>query len=277
MSAGIFKVEIRTLNGKGLDINLKSYAIPKDKEIGLRNMVAKALVRGSVDIYAGFDRTAGSIEAIHLDAGLISNYIQQIKDAALSAGCTVSDDAALSAAMRLPGITGDQSQTIPEEEWPLIEKAFGEALSEVDDFRTREGAALAKDLRERVALILEIEDTVEGFEAERTAAVRERLAAKMEELKVQADPSRFEQEMIYYLEKLDITEEKVRLRQHCRHFLETLEAEEAPGRKIGFIIQEMGREINTTGSKANHTGIQKAVVRMKDELEKIREQSLNLL
>ena len=155
--------------------------------------------------------------------------------------------------------------------------AVDAALAAIDDYRAKEGAALYKDVTGRVSTILKLYDEVERFEPERVSATRERLLKAAQDLQVKLDPERFEQEMIFYLEKLDINEEKVRLRQHCKYFMDTIDAEPYPGKKLGFIIQEMGREINTTGSKANHAGIQQLVVRMKDELEKIREQSMNIL
>ena len=158
-----------------------------------------------------------------------------------------------------------------------MEKAVDEALAAIDAYRVKEGEALYKDVTSRVQKILGLYDEVESHETERLEAVRARLMKNLEELKAKVDPERFEQEMVYYLEKLDINEEKVRLRQHCKYFMDTIDGEPFPGKKLGFIIQEMGREINTTGSKANHASIQKCVVRMKDELEKIREQSLNIL
>jgi uncharacterized protein (TIGR00255 family) len=170
-----------------------------------------------------------------------------------------------------------RQDVVTEENWPLVEKAVDQALAAVNDYRDREGAVLYSDVTSRVRTIMELEDEVEKLEDERISAVRERLQRNLAELQQKVDPSRFEQEMVFYLEKLDINEEKVRLRQHCRYFLDTIDGEPYPGKKLGFIIQEMGREINTTGSKANHAGIQKLVVRMKDELEKIREQSMNIL
>ncbi len=158
-----------------------------------------------------------------------------------------------------------------------MEAAIDRALDAICDYRSREGEALYRDVTSRVGTILELENEVEAYESERIEAVRSKLTKSLEELKVKCDAERFEQEMVFYLEKLDINEEKVRLRQHCKYFMDTIDGEQYPGKKLGFIIQEMGREINTTGSKANHAGIQKAVVRMKDELEKIREQSLNIL
>jgi len=158
-----------------------------------------------------------------------------------------------------------------------VENAIKEALRSVNDYRSKEGEALYADVTSRVKGIMELEDEVEKLEPERIETVKEKLTKNLAELGQKVDPSRFEQEMVFYLEKLDINEEKVRLRQHCRYFLDTIDAEPYPGKKLGFIIQEMGREINTTGSKANHAGIQKLVVQMKDELEKVREQSMNIL
>ena len=174
-------------------------------------------------------------------------------------------------------IDAKKQDVITDANWPQVSLAIDEALDAIDDYRVREGQALYADVTGRVRTILALYDEVEGYESERIESVRARLMKNLEELKVKVDPERFEQEMVYYLEKLDINEEKVRLRQHCKYFMDTIDGEPFPGKKLGFIIQEMGREINTTGSKANHASIQKCVVRMKDELEKIREQSLNIL
>jgi len=170
-----------------------------------------------------------------------------------------------------------KADAIGEEDWPAVEAAIDEALDHLQAFRSQEGVALYKDVTGRVNLILSLYDEVEKLEGERIEGVKARLLKNLEELAQKPDPARFEQELIFYLEKYDINEEKVRLRQHCRYFMETIDGEPYPGKKLGFIIQEMGREINTTGSKANHAGIQRLVVRMKDELEKIREQSMNIL
>ena len=170
-----------------------------------------------------------------------------------------------------------KADAIGEEDWPAVEAAIDEALDHLQAFRAQEGAALYKDVTGRVQTILGLYDEVEKLEGERIEGVKSRLLKNLEELAQKPDPARFEQELIFYLEKYDINEEKVRLRQHCRYFMETIDGEPYPGKKLGFIIQEMGREINTTGSKANHAGIQRLVVRMKDELEKIREQSMNIL
>ena len=184
----------------------------------------------------------------------------------------------ISTILRMPDVIDSKKQDIvTEENWPLVDAAISEALANINDYRAKEGVALYNDVTSRVALILELENEVETYEPERIETVRARLNKNLEELCAKVDKERFEQEMIYYLEKLDINEEKVRLRQHCKYFMDTIDGEPYPGKKLGFIIQEMGREINTTGSKANHASIQKCVVRMKDELEKIREQSMNIL
>ncbi len=184
----------------------------------------------------------------------------------------------LASLLRLPDVVDPgKRDVITEENWPLVDAGFDRALDAIEAYRITEGKALYEDVTGRVQTLLALEDEVESYEAERISAARERILKAAEDLSVKLDSERLEQEMIFYLEKLDINEEKVRLRQHCRYFLDTIQTEPAPGKKLGFILQEMGREINTTGSKANHSGIQKAVVRMKDELEKIREQSMNIL
>ena len=188
------------------------------------------------------------------------------------------DNVMLTTIMRFPDVMDNSRQdVVTEENWPVVENAIKEALRSVNDYRSKEGVALYADVTSRVKGIMELEDEVEKLEPERIETVKEKLTKNLAELGQKVDPSRFEQEMVFYLEKLDINEEKVRLRQHCRYFLDTIDSEPYPGKKLGFIIQEMGREINTTGSKANHAGIQKLVVQMKDELEKVREQSMNIL
>jgi uncharacterized protein (TIGR00255 family) len=170
-----------------------------------------------------------------------------------------------------------KQDVITDQNWPAVEACIDQALANINTFRAQEGEVLFRDVTGNVNKILEYSKQIEAFESERVQAIRERILSRFAELKLEPDQSRLEQEMIFYIEKLDINEEKVRLRQHCRYFLETIETDPYPGKKLGFIAQEMGREINTTGSKANHTEIQKLVVKMKDELEKIKEQSLNIL
>lgn len=277
LSTGRLTLEIRTLNGKNCDINIKSSLLPKDRELEVRKTLADALQRGTVDLLLSFEPKAGAA-ARQIDAALVENYFHQIHAIGCKVGIAMPKEEYLEAILRFPDVfEGGKQDTVSEEEWPKVQAALQEALSALDAFRSREGAALYADVTGRVKTILSLYDEVESHEAERLQAVRERILKAAEDLQVKLDKERFEQEMIFYLEKLDINEEKVRLRQHCKYFMDTIDGEAAPGRKLGFIIQEMGREINTTGSKANHAEIQKLVVRMKDELEKIREQSMNIL
>lgn len=282
LETGKLTIEIKTLNGKNSDANIKSSLLPKDKELQVRRKITDSLVRGTIDFYINWEPKAGGV-AKQINQELVKEYYDQIQAVRSSltgfseCGEAVKDEI-LTAILRFPDVMDNSRQDIiTDENWPVVERAIDEALAAVNDYRAKEGEALYKDVTSRVRNILDLENQVEGFEKERIEAVREKLMKNLEALQQKVDPSRFEQEMIFYLEKLDINEEKVRLRQHCKYFMDTIDGEEYPGRKLGFIIQEMGREINTTGSKANHSGIQKVVVRMKDELEKIREQSLNIL
>ena len=277
LSTGRLTLEIRTLNGKNCDINIKSALLPKDRELEVRKALTERLQRGTADLLLTFEPKAGTA-ARRIDAALVEDYFRQVYDIGGKVGIAMPKAEYLAAILRFPDIfEGGKQESIPEGEWPAVQAALEAALDALDAFRSREGAALYADVTSRVRNILALYDEVESHEAERLTAVRERLRKAAEDLQVKLDPERFEQEMIFYLEKLDINEEKVRLRQHCKYFMDTIDGESAPGRKLGFIIQEMGREINTTGSKANHAEIQKLVVRMKDELEKIREQSMNIL
>ncbi len=285
LSGGKLTVEIRTLNGKSADINLKTTLLPKDKEIGLRQKIAQVLQRGTIDVFVTWEPNAAE-NARTINGDLVEAYFRQIRDiygqcahdGVLIGGTPVSDSLVLASILRFPDVLDiKKADIITEENWPLVDAAFDAALAAVEAFRIQEGGVVYKDVTGRVAKILSIYDEVEGFEGERIEAVRTRLLKNLEDLQQKPDPNRFEQELIFYLEKYDINEEKVRLRQHCRYFMDTIDGEPYPGKKLGFIIQEMGREINTTGSKANHAGIQQCVVRMKDELEKIREQSMNIL
>ena len=272
LAAGKLTVEIRTLNSKSADIGIKSSLLPKDKDILVRQKIAERLVRGTIDVYLTLEASAAE-SAKTIDADMVRAYCDQV------AGIRgeVSEEV-FAAILRFPDIISNKKEdVINEENWPEVEAAFDRALDAVDEYRDREGLALYKDVTGRVQNILELELEVESHEKERVDAVRERILKAAEELSVKLDKERFEQEMIFWLEKYDINEEKVRLRQHCSYFMDTIDGEAYPGKKLGFIIQEMGREINTTGSKANNAAIQKAVVRMKDELEKIREQSMNIL
>lgn len=275
--AGKLTIEIRTLNGKTADVNIKSTLLPKDKELIVRQMLAEKLHRGTIDFFVTFEANAVS-SAKHINADLAEEYFRQITTLGDKLGIPVDTALYMNSILRFPDVIDNTRQDIiTEENWPEVEAAIEKAIENTNEFRAREGVALYKDVTGRVNNILKLEDEVESFEGERIVAVRSKIEKAISDLLLKPDQSRFEEEMIYYLEKLDINEEKVRLRQHCKYFMDTIDGEDFPGKKLGFIIQEMGREINTTGSKANHAGIQKVVVRMKDELEKIREQSMNIL
>lgn len=277
LKAGKLTIEIRTLNGKTADVNIKSTLLPKDKELIVRQMLAEKLHRGTIDFFVTFEANAVS-SAKHINADLAEEYFRQITTLGDKLGIPVDTALYMNSILRFPDVIDNTRQDIiTEENWPEVEAAVEKAIENTNEFRAREGVALYKDVTGRVNNILKLEDEVESFEGERISAVRSKIEKAISDLLLKPDQSRFEEEMIYYLEKLDINEEKVRLRQHCKYFMDTIDGEDFPGKKLGFIIQEMGREINTTGSKANHAGIQKVVVRMKDELEKIREQSMNIL
>lgn len=277
LESGKITIEIRTLNGKTADVNIKSSLLPKDKELLVRQKLADRLHRGTIDFFVTFEANAVS-SAKHINADLAESYFRQISELGDRLGLKADSALYLNSIIRFPDVIDNTRQdVITAENWAAVEAAIDEAISNTCDYRSREGVALYKDITGRVQNILNLENEVESFEGERIAAVRAKLEKAISDLQLKPDQSRFEEEMVYYLEKFDINEEKVRLRQHCKYFMDTIDADEYPGKKLGFIIQEMGREINTTGSKANHAGIQKVVVIMKDELEKIREQSMNIL
>ena len=281
LATGKITVEVRSLNGKTADIGIKTSMLPKDKEIAVRHKIAKELTRGNIDFFITFEpNAADSAKKINMD--LAVEYYQQIDQLAEKLGAQnlqlQSPNDLIAMILRMPEVMDAKKQdVITDENWPAVEACIDEALKNINEFRSQEGVTLYKDITEKVNNILELSSQVEKFEKERVEAIREKILSRFAELKAEPDQSRLEQEMIFYIEELDINEEKVRLRQHCNYFLDTIANEVNPGKKLGFIAQEMGREINTTGSKANHTEIQKIVVRMKDELEKIKEQSLNIL
>ncbi len=288
LEAGKITVEVRSLNGKTADISMKTSMLPKEKEMGIRRKIADELTRGNIDFFITFEANAAdSAKKINVD--LAMEYYQQLSglykrisgDLNHVSGVDLwnrNPNDLLAIIMKMPEVMDSKKQDIiTEENWPVVEASIDEALKNINKFRAQEGEILRRDVTEKVNNILEFSRQIETYEKERVEAVREKILSRFAELKAEPDQSRLEQEMIFYIEKLDINEEKVRLRQHCAYFIETLEKEPNPGKKLGFIAQEMGREINTTGSKANHTEIQKLVVKMKDELEKIKEQSLNIL
>ena len=281
LEAGKVTVEIRSLNGKTEDISLKTSLLPKDKEIAVRKKIADELQRGNIDMFMTFEPNAAE-NAKKINMELAMQYYQQIEELAKKVGTSSlqinNPNDLIATILRMPEVMDAKKQdVITDENWPLVEECINNAIAAINAFRAQEGEVLHKDVTGNVAKIMEYSQQIEAFEKERVDAIREKILTRFAELKAEPDQSRLEQEMIFYIEKLDINEEKVRLRQHCRYFLETIETDPYPGKKLGFIAQEMGREINTTGSKANHTEIQKLVVKMKDELEKIKEQSLNIL
>lgn len=275
-----FTVEIRSLNSKQLDLSLRTPGAYRRAEYDLRNLIAKRLQRGKVDVFVNVEVTAAQTPA-HINKEVFAAYAAQIDAAARACGldtaCTGWDAALLQSVLRLPDVVATDSDAVSDEEQTALLQAGAQALDQLDAFRAQEGAILIADLVQRVDKIEAYKNEVVPFEMARTATVRARILDNLAKLPIEVDSNRLEQEMIFYLEKLDITEEKVRLQNHCDYFRQVAAGEEGAGRKLGFIAQEMGREINTMGSKANETNIQILVVKMKDELEKIKEQVLNIL
>lgn len=271
-------VEVKSLNSKQLDINLRLPNLYKEKDIEIRNMMKLALDRGKVDMMIHFDETENEKE-VAINQAVVSQYFQQMLEMASSLGVTLNQGELLQTVMRFPDTLQVKAEELNEEEWIALRLGIAQALESLNQFREQEGKVLISDILHRIELIQHLAAEVPQFEAQRIVTIKQRLQEKLKEWSEikNVDENRLEQELIYYLEKLDITEEKVRLANHCKYFIETAQQEEAPGRKLGFIAQEIGREINTMGSKANDHDIQKLVVRMKDELEKIKEQSLNVL
>jgi len=269
-------IEIKSLNSKQADISVRTPALYREKEVEIRQLIASRLERGKIDISINREQLMEE-PASEINKPLVTSYFNQLKELSGTLGID-SGEVLLTAILRMPETVRTTRNELSEEEWAVIIDTINRALEELDRFRIREGKALEEDLVLRTKLILDKLEAVEAFEEERMSRIRERIGNSLATFmdKENIDANRFEQELIYYIEKIDITEEKVRLKHHCTYFLNTLE-EDSPGKKLGFISQEMGREINTLGSKANQADIQKLVVEMKDELEKIKEQVLNLL
>lgn len=266
-------VEIRSLNSKGIDINTRLPQVYREKDLELRNRASAQLVRGKVDLSV-YVESEGADSGHQLNAELIKSYYGQLKALADELGDSSN---LMTAVLRFPEVLQSEREELSEDEWTALNQTLKEAMVRLTEHRAEEGRAMDQDLRGNVAFIEEQLMAIEPLETERKEAVRDRLRKNLDDLKEKVDENRFEQELIYYLEKFDINEEKVRLRKHCSYFLSILEEEKSQGKKLGFIAQEMGREINTIGSKANHAGIQKHVVQMKDVLEQIKEQVLNCL
>jgi uncharacterized protein (TIGR00255 family) len=272
-----YTVEIKSLNSKFLELSLRIPKAFSDKEFQLRTECNKQIERGKVNFTLTVEQADTVTTAAGIDTALLKHYYQQLKQ--------VSDELnepagnLLQLALGLPEVVKFEEDTISEEEWKKVEGTFQQALAAFQKFRSDEGAVLEQDLKHRINLILKNLEHVELEDPKRVPVIRERLNQFLNEVvsPEKVDQNRFEQELIYYIDKLDITEEKIRLKSHCDYFLQTLKGADANGKKLGFISQEIGREINTLGSKANDATIQKLVVGMKEELEKIKEQLLNVL
>tara|TARA_R110000796_G_scaffold37722_3_gene95126 strand:+ start:81949 stop:82806 length:858 start_codon:yes stop_codon:yes gene_type:complete len=264
-------IEIKSLNSKSLDLNARMPSAYKEKELELRKTIASALVRGKVDFGLYVENTGNETSSV-INEVIVRQYMKQLGEIA-----SVEDAQLLEIAMRMPDAMKTEREDIDEKEFIAIEQALEVALKEINIFRSEEGQVLDDDFVSRIATIKELLTEVQKLDSDRLATIRERLEKAVADLKVDLDANRFEQELIYYLEKYDITEEKVRLANHLDYFITTLKSIDSNGRKLGFICQEIGREINTIGSKANFAPLQQVVVQMKDELEKIKEQMLNVL
>ena len=267
----IIVVEIRTLNSKNLDINSRISYNYKELESEFRKEIANSLKRGKVDISI-YEKSVGEESPSKINKEVVKNYVAQLKK--LSKNSKIDF---LSIAMRLPDTMKTEKEDISDNEKTEVLSLFKNTLKKVNDFRSQEGRIIFDDFNNRLALIEDDLKAISKIDQNRVLLVKEKLKNSLGELKINIDENRFEQELIYYLEKYDITEEKVRLNNHINYFRETLSSKESNGKKLGFVLQEMGREINTIGSKANDFKLQKIVVQMKDELEKIKEQLLNLL
>lgn len=269
-------VEIRTLNGKQLDLSLKMPSSYRKDEFELRTMITKGVGRGKCDVYVNCESVDTAL-SMPINDEIFEGYFKQLSKLCEKYGFDSKSPEIVQTILRMPDVMHNDKSETSDEEFVALRMATEDAISNLNSFRDREGGVLITDIMKRISLIEALKDEIKQYETERIQTVRTRINENLDTLKTTIDQNRFEQELIYYIEKLDITEEMVRLGQHLNYFREVCSGEDAPGRKIGFICQEIGREINTTGSKANHNEIQKIVVRMKDELEKIKEQSLNLL
>ena len=265
-------VEVKSLNSKGLDLNVRMPSLYREMELGLRTQIASTLERGKVDFSIYIESTAEQTST-KVNVPILKAYINQLREVYADA----DETELMKMAVRMPDTMKVEREEIDEKEWGLIKNVINDSLNNILSFRKDEGASLEKEFQLRIGNIRQYMNDALALDPERVQAIKDRLQTAIDELKVNVDENRFEQELIYYLEKLDITEEKVRLTNHLDYFLETIKGTEANGRKLGFITQEMGREINTMGSKSNHAQMQKLVVMMKDELEKIKEQVLNVL
>ena len=270
-------IELRSVNSKQMDLNARMPGFYKEKELEMRNEISKLAERGKLDFNINVEQLEVE-KPVQINQYIVNEYFNQMKSMASELNIQVTEQSLL-AVLRLPETLKSETQVLRDEEWKAISKCLQEALSIFNKFRIQEGQALEKDIVARVNIITTMLEQLSSFELGRIERVRERLQKNLNEFipAGSVDANRFEQEIIYFLEKLDITEEKVRLKNHCTYFIKTMQTEESTGKKLGFIAQEMGREINTIGSKANDSEMQQRVVMMKDELEKIKEQLMNVL
>ena len=267
-------IEIKTLNSKNLDLNVRIPSYYKEKELAVRKKLASGLVRGKIDFSIYVEMTADETTTV-INKAVVNDYMQQLKNVLFTD--SNNDVELLKMAVKMPDALKTEREELDESEWKLIEDSISIALQETIQYRTDEAASLEDDFKLRILNIRKYLEEVNALDEERLNDVRVRLQKSINDLKVDVDENRFEQELIYYLEKLDINEEKVRLGNHLEYFLQELDSSDSNGKKLGFIVQEIGREINTTGSKANYASMQKSVIQMKNELEKIKEQILNVL
>ena len=270
-------VEIKSLNSKALDLSTRIVPLYREKEMEIRSMVGKTLERGKVDLVIWVEKD-DTQAAAPINTAVLNNYCQQIRKISEEQGIPLPTDW-FATLLRMPDVMArTEVEELTEEEWNAVHAAVEEAIATLVEFRTQEGAALQKKFTEKIRNIGELLQSIEPYEQSRTERIRQRLVESLEAIpNVEYDKNRLEQEMIYYIEKLDISEEKQRLANHLKYFMETMENGHGQGKKLGFIAQEMGREINTTGSKSNLAEMQNIVVRMKDELEQIKEQVLNVM
>ena len=271
-----FRVELRSLNSKQLDLSIKIPSKYRAAEAEVRSIVTRELQRGKVDCFVSAEAAVAETSA-HINREAFKAYAKELREVSAEGGLTISDDVLLRSVLRMPDVVTNEEREVSDDELKTILEATIIAAEELNKFRVQEGAILIADLLKRIDLIEQYRHEVEPFEGARVDVIKARIRENIEKMQIEVDSNRLEQEMIFYIEKLDITEEKVRLDNHCNYFREVAREEEAPGRKLGFIAQELGREINTMGSKSNEANMQRLVVKMKDELEKIKEQVLNIL
>ncbi|MDO4165579.1 MAG: YicC/YloC family endoribonuclease [Bacteroides sp.] len=273
-------IEIKSLNSKAMDLSARIAPLYREKEMEIRNEISKTLERGKVDFSLWIEKKESAESATPINQALVEGYYKQILSISENLGIPVPNTTDWFATLlRLPDVmTKNENQELTEEEWNLVRVAVEEAIRQLVEFRKQEGAALEKKFREKITNISQLLEAVEPYEKERVSKIKERITDALEKtLSIDYDKNRLEQELIYYIEKLDVNEEKQRLGNHLKYFINTLETGSGQGKKLGFIAQEMGREINTLGSKSNHAEMQKIVVQMKDELEQIKEQVLNVM